>query len=82
MSQADRDIRMQIMLQPDEMGAIEDWRFGKRMPSRAAAVREPKASNLQKLANTRHPSESPTLQRQIRGAESVTGAKRGDSSRG
>jgi hypothetical protein len=40
MSQADRDIRMQIMLQPDEMGAIEDWRFGKRMPSRAAAVRE------------------------------------------
>jgi hypothetical protein len=40
MSQADRDIRMQIMLQPEEMGAIEDWRFGKRMPSRAAAVRE------------------------------------------
>jgi hypothetical protein len=40
MSQGDRDIRMQIMLQPEELGAIEDWRFGKRMPSRAAAVRE------------------------------------------
>jgi hypothetical protein len=40
MSQADRDIRMQIMLQPEEMQAIEDWRFNKRMPSRAAAVRE------------------------------------------
>jgi hypothetical protein len=40
MSQGDRDIRMQIMLQPEELGAIEDWRFGQRMPSRAAAVRE------------------------------------------
>jgi hypothetical protein len=40
MSHADRDIRMQIMLQPEEMGAIEDWRFRQRMPSRAAAVRE------------------------------------------
>jgi hypothetical protein len=40
MSQGDRDIRMQIMLQPEELGAIEDWRFSKRMPSRAAAVRE------------------------------------------
>ena len=40
MSMADRDIRMQIMLQPEELGAIDDWRFLKRMPSRAAAVRE------------------------------------------
>ena len=37
---ADRDIRMQIMLQPEELEAIDDWRFLKRMPSRAAAVRE------------------------------------------
>jgi hypothetical protein len=28
------------MLQANELSAIEDWRFGKRMPSRAAAVRE------------------------------------------
>jgi hypothetical protein len=40
MSIADRDIRMQIMLQPEELAAIDDWRFRKRMPSRASAVRE------------------------------------------
>jgi hypothetical protein len=40
MKDTDRDIRLQIMLQPEEMQAIEDWRFSKRMPSRAAAVRE------------------------------------------
>jgi hypothetical protein len=40
MSGADRDIRLQIMLQPNEMEAIEEWRFSRRMPSRAAAVRE------------------------------------------
>jgi hypothetical protein len=40
MPKADRDIRMQIMLQPEELAAIEDWRFSKRMPSRASAVRE------------------------------------------
>jgi hypothetical protein len=40
MSMADRDIRMQIMLQAEELGAIDNWRFLKRMPSRAAAVRE------------------------------------------
>jgi hypothetical protein len=38
--QEDRDVRMQIMLQPEEMAAIEDWRFSKRMPSRASAIRE------------------------------------------
>jgi hypothetical protein len=37
---ADRDVRLQIMLQPEELEAIEDWRFRKRMPSRASAVRE------------------------------------------
>ena len=40
MSIADRDLRMQIMLRPEELGALDDWRFLKRMPSRAAAVRE------------------------------------------
>jgi hypothetical protein len=37
---AERDIRLQIMLQPNELEAIETWRFDRRMPSRAAAVRE------------------------------------------
>lgn len=40
MGGAERDLRLQIMLQADELAAIEDWRFKRRMPSRAAAVRE------------------------------------------
>ena len=40
MADLERDIRLQIMLSPDEMRALEDWRFSRRMPSRAAAIRE------------------------------------------
>jgi hypothetical protein len=36
----DRTYRLQIMLHPDELQAIEDWRFVRRMPSRASAIRE------------------------------------------
>jgi hypothetical protein len=32
--------RLQIMLSEDELRVVDDWRFGRRMPSRAAAVRE------------------------------------------
>jgi hypothetical protein len=32
--------RLQIMLNPDELRAIDDFRFSKRMPSRASALRE------------------------------------------
>jgi hypothetical protein len=32
--------RLQIMLTPDELAALDDFRFKERMPSRAAAVRE------------------------------------------
>jgi hypothetical protein len=32
--------RLQIMLTEDELTVIDDWRFGRRMPSRAAAIRE------------------------------------------
>jgi hypothetical protein len=35
-----RGERLQIMLTPQELDALDDWRFDKRMPSRAAAVRE------------------------------------------
>jgi hypothetical protein len=35
-----RGERLQIMLTKDELVALDDWRFGKRMPSRAAAIRE------------------------------------------
>jgi hypothetical protein len=32
--------RLQIMLTLDELAAIDDWRFVRRMPSRASAIRE------------------------------------------
>jgi hypothetical protein len=35
-----RPQRLQIMLNSDELVAVDDFRFKKRMPSRAAAVRE------------------------------------------
>lgn len=35
-----RGERLQIMLSPDELQAVDDYRFKRRMPSRAAAVRE------------------------------------------
>ncbi len=35
-----RGERLQIMLSPDELMAVDDFRFQRRMPSRAAAVRE------------------------------------------
>jgi hypothetical protein len=35
-----RGERLQIMLTPDELSALDDFRFKHRMPSRAAAVRE------------------------------------------
>jgi hypothetical protein len=35
-----RGERLQIMLTPEELAALDTWRFQRRMPSRAAAVRE------------------------------------------
>jgi hypothetical protein len=32
--------RLQIMLTDDELSVIDNWRFERRMPSRAAAIRE------------------------------------------
>jgi hypothetical protein len=40
MSERSRDERLQIMLSPEELTALDDFRFKERMPSRAAAVRE------------------------------------------
>lgn len=41
---ADSDLtrgeRLQIMLSPEELSTIDDFRFRQRMPSRAAAVRD------------------------------------------
>jgi hypothetical protein len=35
-----REERLQIMLSPEELKAVDNFRFVHRMPSRAAAVRE------------------------------------------
>jgi hypothetical protein len=40
MADLTRGERLQIMLTPEELRALDDWRFRKRMPSRAAAIRE------------------------------------------
>jgi hypothetical protein len=36
----ERPERLQVMLNEEEFAALDTWRFDKRMPSRAAAVRE------------------------------------------
>ncbi|MDW6024582.1 hypothetical protein SAZ10_22765 [Mesorhizobium sp. BAC0120] len=40
MADLERPERLQIMLSADELQAVENWRFSRHMPSRAAAVRE------------------------------------------
>jgi len=40
MSQLKRGERLQIMLMRNELEALDDWRFQRKMPSRAAAIRE------------------------------------------
>ena len=40
MGELTRGERLQIMLTDSEQAALDDWRFAKRMPSRASAVRE------------------------------------------
>src|SRR6516165_9208037 len=32
--------RLQIMLTEDELAAVDEWRFTRRMPTRASAIRE------------------------------------------
>jgi hypothetical protein len=40
MGELSRGERLQIMLTPAELKLVDDWRFSKRMPSRASAIRE------------------------------------------
>lgn len=40
MPELERAERLRIMLSRAELQAVENWRFEKRMPSRAAAIRE------------------------------------------
>jgi len=40
MNDPTRGERLQIMLTSEELVALDNWRFERRMPSRAAAIRE------------------------------------------
>ena len=40
MSELHRGERLQIMLTEEELQAVDNWRFSRHMPSRAAAIRE------------------------------------------
>lgn len=40
MNDLTRGERLQVMLTKEELEALDSWRFTKRMPSRAAAIRE------------------------------------------
>ncbi len=40
MGELERGQRLQIMLTVEELEALDGWRFARRMPSRASAVRE------------------------------------------
>jgi metal-responsive CopG/Arc/MetJ family transcriptional regulator len=40
MSTEPRGERLQVMLTTEELAALDEWRFSRHMPSRAAAIRE------------------------------------------
>jgi hypothetical protein len=51
-----RETRLQIMLDQEELAAIDDWRFQHRMPSRAAAVRQLLNVGLQAVSRSANPA--------------------------
>jgi hypothetical protein len=53
-----RGERLQVMLSPEELTAIDDFRFKHRMPTRAAAVRELLNLGLTALAATGNGAKS------------------------
>lgn len=55
MSGLSRETRLQIMLDDNELAAIDEWRFAQHMPSRAAAIRELLKIGLQ--AQTKGPAD-------------------------
>jgi hypothetical protein len=74
-----RGERLQIMLSPEELAAVDDFRFLKRMPSRAAAVRELFRLGLANAgvslpAGTRKSSEIGVLTGKTNGEGKATGA--------
>jgi len=85
MSDLTRGERLQIMLTDKELEAVDNWRFNRRMPSRAAAVREllkrgltaegfdiaEGGSKSQDFGVTGNSSSSPTRDRRADGKDSA-----------
>jgi len=50
-----RGERLQVMLSPEELSIVDDFRFKHRMPTRAAAVRELLKLGLAAVGNSAGP---------------------------
>ena len=66
-----RSERLQILLAPVELEAIDDWRYDHRIPSRAAAIRELlrrglEARNLEDPADNAETSEYSVVDEPLR----------------
>ena len=55
-----RTQKLQLMLDIEELQAIDDWRFENRLPSRAAAIRELLRRGLIAKGFEDPPSDAPT----------------------
>jgi hypothetical protein len=74
---SEREERLQLMLSPDELTLIDDFRFRQRMPSRAAAVRELMKRGLTVEGISSVPSGSKSSEFGVAGAaKSVSKSKR------
>jgi hypothetical protein len=75
-----REERLQIMLADEELNAVDDWRFDKHMPSRAAAIRERLRRGL--AAEGYSPLEGRTKSKDFGAVDrplADAGARRGDA---
>ena len=55
-----RTEKLQIMIDDDELQAIDDWRFENRLPSRAAAIRELLRRGLKSDQFEEPPTDAPS----------------------
>jgi hypothetical protein len=69
-----RGERLQVMLSPEELTAIDDFRFRHRMPTRAAAVRELLKMGLTVVATDGDGAKSSSYGVFRRGPDGHTGA--------
>ena len=75
-----RGERLQVMLSPEELTAVDDFRFKHRMPTRAAAVRELLKLGLTVLAADGDGTKSSSYGVFGRGPDGHTSAPDSDSS--